>query len=129
MERELFLRGKMYEIHLFIVKLIVTFSSSVLAFSIGMLNLFEDTNIIECGVLIVVGWVFSITAIALIVIALMLGLNLTYTFYNNILNSKAEITEDTSNTETNVHGFVISSAVCSVAGAIFILVFSYINFL
>lgn len=119
----------MYELHLFIVKLIVTFSSSALVFSIGMLSLFKNKSAIKFDFLITLGWGFNLLSIVLIVIGLMTGLNLTYTYYNNIINNRDEIDQNTSTTETKIHTLVICSAVFSAISVVLILFFAYLNFL
>lgn len=129
MERGFFLRDKMYELHLFIVKLIVTFSSSVLVFSVGMFSLIDDKDDIKYNLLIAWGWAFSLASIVLIVLGLILGLSLTYKFYNNIINRRDEITKETNENENKIHILVILASLPSVIGVILILSFAYLNFL
>lgn len=126
-KKEEFLRGRMYEIHLFTMKLLVTFSSSSLAFSIGMLSLFENTNL-DYGCALVLGWCFLVISIVLVIVGLFLGLNLTYKYFNNIVDQKPEISTETAQTETRIHTIVILSALTSILGVISILVFAYYNF-
>jgi hypothetical protein len=119
----------MYELHLFIVKLIVTFSSSVLVFSVGMFSLLDDKNDIKYNLLIAWGWAFSLASIVLIVLGLILGLSLTYKFYNNIINGRDEITQETNENENKIHILVILASLSSAIGVILILAFAYLNFL
>lgn len=119
----------MYELHLFIVKLIVTFSSSVLVFSVGMLSLFDNKNSIKYDFFITIGWGLNLFSIILIVIGLILGLSLTYEYYNNIINGRNEIDQKTSATETKIHTLIICSAIFSALSVILILIFAYLNFL
>ena len=128
-ERETFLRNKMYELHLFIVKLIVTFSSSALVFSIGMLSLLKEDQTPVFELTLLLGWFFIILSIIFIMIGLFIGLSLTYDYFNNIASQQNEINSNTNKKETLIHCLVILSSVTSGIGVVFILVFAFLNFL
>ena len=129
MEKEIFLREKMYELHFFTVKLLITFPSSALVFSIGMLGLFKEDQIAVGTLNLVAGWIFILLSIILIVIGLFIGMSLTYNYYNNIVKEQPEIDGATAQKEQCIHNLVISSALFSGIGVVLILIFSYLNFL
>ncbi|GJL84285.1 MAG: hypothetical protein DHS20C02_00600 [Micavibrio sp.] len=128
-DKEIFLRNKMYELHLFTVKLLVTFSSSALVFSIGMLSLLKENHITSGICILVFGWILVLISIILVVVGLFLGLELTYNYYNNIVKTKPEIDGSTSNKEGRIHTLIILSALSSIVSVVLILIFAYLNFL
>ena len=119
----------MYELHFFTVKLIITFSSSALVFSIGMLGLVDEEHQFKIQGAILFGWVLVFLSIVLIFVALYKGLDLTYDYYNNRISGKAEIDESTSLKETLIHKYITYSAGASGLGVISVLIFASYNFL
>lgn len=107
-EKEEFLRNKMYELHFFTIKLIITFASATLAFSVGSLAWLPYREA-QFLCLLYASWFSVVLSIILIFSALYKGLELTYDYYNNLINEKEEINSDTNAKERKIHKFVIWS--------------------
>ncbi len=126
-DRAKFLREKLYELHLFLVKLLTTLASATLAFSIGIIGFYKDVRF-EYECLLYLSWVSIIFSVILVMLALRSGLMVTYEFYNNLNSGKEEVTDETEKREVRIHMMLQISMATIIFGIILLMLFFGLNF-
>lgn len=126
LEKQNFLREKLYSIHIFLSKTVLTLSSATLALSVGFKSLIKIEHL-EFTSLILVGWALVLFAFILQMFMIRFGLEYYYSCYNNLISGKPEHSEE----EEKYEGKVILSNRLSfwfwLIGTCLILTFIYIN--
>ncbi len=126
-DKKQFLREKMYSLHLFAAKMIVTLSSSALVLSIGARTSFGEREVINASGALIAGWIYLLLSIFLVLTAIVKGIDVTYMYYNNIIKQKEEVDDDTRKIEQSVWEFLLDAIATFFLGTGSILVFIYCN--
>ncbi|MEK7801814.1 MAG: hypothetical protein AAB276_05105 [Pseudomonadota bacterium] len=119
----------MVSLYLFAAKTTITLSSSTLAFSVGLQGILDRHNHYTGSILLLAGWSFLIFSICLTCYAIKTGMDTLYLFYNNLIDGKPEIDDNTSRKEIRMGFQIVNGFISYIIGVLFMLSFIYINFL
>ncbi len=128
-QKEIFLRENIISIYLFAAKTLITLASATLALSVGIQGLLDGEKSYKLTLLLISGWGFILFSIVLTAYAVKTGIEILYTYYNNIVSHKPEIDKNTASAETKMWMCISNGFISYILGIIFILWFIYYNFL
>jgi hypothetical protein len=120
LDKELFLREKMFSIYMVAVKILITFSSSALVFSVGFFHFEQGDQLLRVPCLFAFGWLFLILSIAFCLFALRKGKDLYIKYFSNLREGKDEF-DGASEIEKNIDNNICLCFLFLVLGVAFIL--------
>lgn len=130
LEKEIFLREQMISLYLFAIKTIVALSSSALALNAGFsMAIGLRKEILISPEYVAWGWFYLLLSFVLSILTILLGIKLQYTFFNNIQNGEPEFSFKTQIIEFVLQIFIIVAFSATILSFLYLLTFSYVNFL
>ncbi|MGB4107161.1 MAG: hypothetical protein WBK55_05125 [Alphaproteobacteria bacterium] len=124
--KEEFLREKLYSVHLYLSKTLLTLSSTTLVFSVGFKAYIKEDFLYHLS-LLVIGWGFLLLCIILQMFMIGAALKYYYGCYNNQLLGQVQHTEEILKWENQVPFYNRLSFAAWLIGVCLILTFVYIN--